>query len=302
MKCVIISLNSVIDKHYYTEEFKINAENFVSRQTVFAAGKGINVAKALNEFSVPYKLFCLIGKENSSYFDSLLKHIGLSADIVLSAGKTRENISIHAKNISETRICTNEFYATDEDCLNTLSRAYEKTDCEDIVVLSGRFPKNVSKSEIVVFLKKFKEKKVKLILDSVSFDSDDFKILKPFLVKPNEFEIKAFGETEKTGIEKLLSGGVEYVALSKGSKGIELYSKRVRAKCTPPDIIPLSTVGAGDSSVAGFVYAFLNQMNPLDSLHYAVSFGSASCLSEGGMPPCRKDVEFCLTNSLLEML
>ncbi|MBE6647984.1 MAG: hypothetical protein E7614_00505 [Ruminococcaceae bacterium] len=302
MKCIIISLNSVIDKHYYTEEFNINAENFVSRQTVFAAGKGVNVAKALNEFSVPYKLVCLLGKENSSYFDSLLKDIGLSADIVLSAGKTRENISIHAKNISETRICTNEFYATNEDCINTLSRAYEHTDCEDIVVLSGRFPEKISKSEIVGFLKKFKEKKVKLILDSVSFNSDDFEILKPFLVKPNEFEIKAFGETEKSGIEKLLSCGVEYVALSKGSKGIELYSRGERAKCTPPDIIPLSTVGAGDSSVAGFVYAFLNQMNPFEALRYAVSFGTASCLSEGGISPQKNDIEFCLKCSSVEML
>ncbi len=301
MKCIIISLNSVIDKHYYTDEFQLNTENFVSRQTIFAAGKGVNVAKALNEFSVPYKLICLLGKENSELFETLLNSCGLSAEIVLAEGKTRENISVHANNISETRICTNEFYATDEDCINALSKAFEHTDDGDIVVMSGRFPKNITKSKIIDFLKNFKDKKVKLILDSVSFDLDDFKVLNPYLVKPNEFEIKAFGETEEASVKNLLKHGVENIALSKGSKGIELYSKNKNIECIPPCIVTVSTVGAGDSSVSGFVYGIFNEMNILDSLRYAVAFGTASCLSEGGVAPCMNDVYYCFENSSVKM-
>ena len=52
-----------------------------------------------------------------------------------------------------------------------------------------------------------------------------------------------------------------------------------------------STIGAGDSSVAGFLAAAGAGADAAECLRRALAFGSAACMTEGTLPPQTADIE-----------
>jgi len=58
----------------------------------------------------------------------------------------------------------------------------------------------------------------------------------------------------------------------------------------PPKIKAISTIGAGDSSIAGFMAAAAAGKGSAEMLKTAVSYGSAACMSSGTRPPMPEDV------------
>jgi 1-phosphofructokinase len=152
-------------------------------------------------------------------------------------------------------------------------------------------PNGIKKDRIVQKLNELKSKKIRFVIDSASFSFEDYKVLSPLLVKPNETEIKAYGKSVEEAVCRLLRCGIEYIAYSKCENGIELYNRNNKFIAKPPQIIPLSTVGAGDSAVAGFIYGLMKNLDIKETLKYAVSFGTANCMSAGGNPPSKFDVK-----------
>ena len=53
----------------------------------------------------------------------------------------------------------------------------------------------------------------------------------------------------------------------------------------PPKVQAVSTVGAGASSIAGFIAVAMEGLPPEECLRRAVSFGTAACLTQGSQPP-----------------
>jgi fructose-1-phosphate kinase PfkB-like protein len=119
----------------------------------------------------------------------------------------------------------------------------------------------------------------------------------PFLIKPNEEEIVAYTKTEISlpsdaiKAAKLIRGnGVENVMISLGSQGAMLVCDDGAFVATPPRIDALSTIGAGDSSIGGFLAAMANGLDAEACLQTAVAFGSAACLTRGTRPPKKEDI------------
>ena len=58
-----------------------------------------------------------------------------------------------------------------------------------------------------------------------------------------------------------------------------------RYRIEVPPISPLSTIGAGDSTLAGFLSAYAEGLDGIVCLTRACAFGSAACLERGTQPP-----------------
>ena len=84
---------------------------------------------------------------------------------------------------------------------------------------------------------------------------------------------------------------MENVLLSLGGEGAILASAEGVYHAVTPKIEVLSTIGAGDSTIAGFLSAMAEGCSKPLSLARAVAFGSAACLSEGTAPPKPEDVK-----------
>ena len=79
--------------------------------------------------------------------------------------------------------------------------------------------------------------------------------------------------------------------ISLGDKGAILVNDGVVTIAVPPSIVALSTVGAGDSTIAGFISAYSSGESTERCLARAVAYGTAACLTRGTTPPKASDVE-----------
>ena len=170
----------------------------------------------------------------------------------------------------------------------------EKIDADTLVSFSGRIPKGVSKEDVIGFLARLKNKGAKIAVDSNSLTPEDLIRIHPWFIKPNEQEISAFvgrelndPETAVSVAKELVSRGLsEEVMISMGAQGSVWSDGELCAIVSAPDKgKPLSTIGAGDSTVAGYMSARANGADAGTALKTAASFGSAACYTEGTRPP-----------------
>ena len=129
---------------------------------------------------------------------------------------------------------------------------------------------------------------------------------KPYLIKPNEYEIedyigvKLYEESEtRLAAENLRSFGIENVMITLGGRGAALASAEGSFFVKAPHVEAVSTIGAGDSSIAGFIYAMSRGYEGEKMLKCAIAFGTASCLEEGTKPPKKENVLKILQNGSL---
>jgi fructose-1-phosphate kinase PfkB-like protein len=90
--------------------------------------------------------------------------------------------------------------------------------------------------------------------------------------------------------------------VSLGEQGALLIHNGNTIIATPPSIKALSTIGAGDSSIAGFLCATYQNLSATERIATAVSFGSAACMTEGTHPPRAEDVKALLSTIQVEKL
>ena len=112
---------------------------------------------------------------------------------------------------------------------------------------------------------------------------------KPHFVKPNREEAaQLLGKPVSSlsdavsAVHKLLSLGAQSAALSLGPEGL-LFCAGVDAPVIYAPVVPLqprSTVGCGDSAMAGFVFGIASRYSPQDTLRLAAACGEANCSAD----------------------
>ena len=296
MKIYTITLNPAYDVHASSEQFIPFHENMATITSKDAGGKGINITRALNSVNVPNTAVIVLGRENCSDYKAALKDCCIDCIILEVEGRIRENLTLHHSDSNETRI---SFFGSKlENMILSDIESRLSIDQETIVTFTGRVPAGIDMQQIKSFLLRLKACGAMLVIDSKSFSIGDIYSIEPWLIKPNEEEIsKYFGENinsldlaKKKALE--ISGhGINNVMITLGEKGAVLVSNGELYTTVPPKIEAVSTIGAGDSTIAGFISAYVSGLKPSVCLKRAVSFGTAACLTAGTTPPKKEDIE-----------
>ncbi len=308
MKCITLTLNPAFDRHCAVQGFACGREHLATSDICEAGGKGVNISRALSANGVENLALVVTGKENEAAFCSALDADGLNYIKLSLNGKVRENLTVHSDNGEETRISFAGFCASDSLLCDAFELIKPQLGSDTVVTFTGRLPSGVSMDATMQFLSKIREQGAKVVIDSKSFTSlEQIIAARPWLIKPNGEEISAYlGREVKTlaeiadVAESLRREGIENVMVSLGGKGALLASREGIYTCTPPDVKVKSTIGAGDSSIGGFIAATLEGESAAEALRRSVAFGTAACLSEGTRPPMREDVERILGEVMLE--
>ena len=298
MKIITLTLSPAFDLHCTAKDFSAGHENLVRTVRREAGGKGVNISRALQANGTDSLCLVLLGSENGDEFKNILLSDRLNICDLTVSGSIRENITVHTDRGEETRISFDGF-ETDPSILKKITQHLEKIElCDTFVTFTGRAPKGISIELIKGFLKELQGRGARIVIDSRSFSLDDLIDCSPYLIKPNEEEISAYmGRTVSTlsdaatAAKEIQHKGVENVIITLGEKGAVLACRSGIFTATAPKINALSTIGAGDSTIAGFLSAISEGLDEIAALKRAVAYGSAACLTEGTQPPRKDDIE-----------
>lgn len=295
MKIYTITLNPAYDVHAYAEHFAPFHENLANVTSREAGGKGVNLSRALQSGGTEHVAIVVLGKDNSAEFRAELDRAGLKTILLEKPGRIRENLTLHCADQPETRISFSGF-PVDDSLLDEVAALVE-VDADTVITFTGRVASGMSMDKAKAFLKALQKKGAKLVLDSKSFSLEDILEVQPWLMKPNQEEISEYLGCEINNIEQAIEKtrifadhGVTNVMVSLGEQGALL---RCGCNCyiaTPPTIDAVSTIGAGDSALAGFIAAAQKGENAADCLKTAVAYGTAACLTAGTLPPRKEDL------------
>ncbi len=278
-----LTLNPALDYHIYIDEIKRGYVNRAARSELSFGGKGINVSVVLSRLGVDTNA---LGFAAGFTGDELIKRLlenGINADFIrLSKGETRINVKLHEG--VDTDINMSSPVANDVE-IKALFARLDRLSSGDILCLSGSEIKGVSYDEIMSRLSK---STVKFVLDAEGQALIDGVKHKPFLVKPNHIELGQIFSVQINSLEqaaeyaaKLHNLGAENVLVSMAEKGAVLVDSKGEAYyCEAPRGELVSSVGAGDSTVAGFIAGEIRGLSSAKKLALAVAAGSATAFSK----------------------
>lgn len=307
MKIYTITLSPAYDVHATAKALVLQHENLAHVKSRDAGGKGVNVSRALTYNDIENTAVIVLGRDNCADFkaaldDDKMTYIGIEKD-----GRIRENLTIHTEGEAETRISFSGFSLGNEILgeVESLISADENT----VVTFTGSVPSGVDMTEVKKFLTRLKKCGAKVVVDSRSFTLNDLIEVSPWLIKPNSEEIATYSGKEVDSFsdcldfaKMLLFVGIENVMISLGEKGALLVTADTIVTAVPPAINALSTIGAGDSTIAGFIAAYVEGSDASECLRRATSYGTAACLLEGTTPPTKENVAEIYKDVKIEIL
>ena len=160
----------------------------------------------------------------------------------------------------------------------------------DIVAVCGSLPRGVSPELFADWLNQLHQAGVKVVLDSSNAALTAGLKAKPWLVKPNHRELEVWVGHPLNRLEEIIAAarqlkaeGIENVIISMGAKGSLWINNEGVLKAEPPKCENVvSTVGAGDSMVAGLIYGFEKGLSKAETLAFATAV-SAFAVSQSNV-------------------
>ncbi|MBC8546187.1 hexose kinase [Clostridiaceae bacterium NSJ-31] len=298
-RIVTVSLNPALDITLWVSGLD-REYNDVTNEQWEAAGKAVNVARVMHAYGSPVKAVLLAGEDNRKrYFDRLDRE-GIDYEAVLLPGETRENISLVQPDGSLLRLARPGFFVEAAHLDELKNRLRRLVGPGTLAVLAGRNPRGVGPEAFVELCAFLSGLEARLAVDTSSVGARELAAIRPWIIKPNLEELEGMtGRSCRTredlcaALHGLHSGGVERVLLSLGGAGL-LYSGADGAVwyAQVPEVPVKSTVGAGDSSLAGFLLAHRAGRPLEECVRIAASFGTAAVMIDGTNPPRRADLEW----------
>ena len=280
-----LTLNPAIDYYMSMGNFQLGSLNSLEEGYTLPGGKGINVSKVLKNFSVESKALGFVGGFTGDYIKKHLNEYEIESDFIELQENTRINIKLKTKD-SETEIAGKSPTISREN-VKELLKKFEEIKKDDVVILSGSVPNSISKS-IYADIIKLLPKDCKVILDTRGLHFVEGLKEGVFLTKPNNHELEEFFNRKLNNIEEIIQAGKDLQALgsknvliSLGKDGSILITEKKVYIGNAPQGKLISSVGAGDSMVAGVVYGIAKGMTLEDSYKYGIASGSSTAFSEG---------------------
>lgn len=288
MKIVTLTLNPALDKSTSTErlipEQKLRCENM----QIDPGGGGINVSKGIKKLGGESTAVFPAGGQNGDRLQELLRDRQIEFSAQEVPEETRENISIteNTSNIQYrfTLVGPGLSVEAADACLQRVSDLKP-----DYLVVSGSLPPGLPSDyyqKVAVFSKKIG---AQLILDTSGVALHAAAEEGVFMLKPNLGELSALAGVKQLEINQVDDAALEIigknmcqvVVVSMGPQGALLVTKDGFEHIPAPMVLKKSTVGAGDSMVAGMVWALSEKKTYREMAQLGVACGSAATMNLG---------------------
>ena len=225
-----VTFNPAVDYVVHTGEMKTGGINRSSNEEIYFGGKGINVSIVLKELGIKSKALGCVAGFTGSASESGVSDMGIDTDFVhLESGFSRINVKI--KSNEETDL-NGQGPDISDKAVNELFAKLDKLTEGDTLVLAGSIPGSLPKDIYERILEHLDGKNVRTVVDATG--ELLLRVLKyrPFLVKPNNFELEELFDVKLENNEqiaeyarKLKEMGAQNVLVSMAEKGALLVDE-----------------------------------------------------------------------------
>ncbi len=298
-KIITVTLNPTIDKSTVVDEIVPDQKIRCEKPKYEPGGGGINVSRALKKLGGESIATFLAGGHIGNFFIELLQKENSSNKPFFIKDQTRENLILFDKSTNNQYRFGMEGPDVTEDEWKGFLNTIEKINDIDYIVGSGSLSPGVPVDFYARLGKIAKDKKAKYILDTSGEALSHALSEGVFLFKPNLGELASLTGlkdlnkqmVEEKALEILHSQNCEAIVVSLGPDGALLVSKNITEHIPSPKVERKSTVGAGDSMVAGMVFILSQNKTLQEAARYGVACGTAATMNPGTELCKKEDVE-----------
>jgi 6-phosphofructokinase 2 len=283
-----VTLNPALDRAILVEELKEDDTTRIIDETYYAAGKGIDVSRVIRELGGQSVALGLVGGYDGLHLEGLLINAGVMTNFTRISQETRTNIILKEKETGRQFVIS---ASGPEISATEIGQFYQhvlNAQGMDYLIMSGSLPRGVSPNLYGQLILAGKKKGAFIFLDSDGEALKESIAYQPTGIKPNIHELSRLAGRELKEefdilkvCEEIHQRGVEYILTSRGKEGLIFSSNTQKIKAVGPPVEVLSPVGAGDSTVAGFILAYSQGKDLSECVRYACAAGAAVVQTPG---------------------
>lgn len=285
---VSLSLNPAIDLTYQITVLKHEHKSRATKTRLDPGGTGINVGRALAKLNNNSSTCSVIAGKMGEFLELMLKNELSNLYTLQVEGETRINTTVLQRTPQHQYEINAAGPTLTADQLNKISQQFLKCCGQGIGILTGSLPPGIDDDTYSDINLKLINQGARAIIDAPVSVLKKTLSSKPFLIKPNLDELQTLTNKSLTTLEqiavearRIVQQGTTYVCVSLGEQGALLSGPDNSYYCPPPAITINSTVGAGDSMVAGLAHVFAQNNSPEQALKFAVACGAGTAMQPG---------------------
>ncbi|EKO3659354.1 1-phosphofructokinase [Vibrio metschnikovii] len=296
MKVVTITLNPALDLTGSMEKMHVGSVSLVQQGSLHAAGKGVNVAKVLSDLGAQVTVTGFLGQDNQEMFCQLFAEIGANDQFIRLPGATRINVKLVEQSGQVSDINFPGIHVNEQDIQRFEQRLFQLADDHEYFIIAGSLPSGLSPQRCATWIEQ-----LGLLGKKVLFDSSREALIagvdaKPWLIKPNEEELAQFvghplhsPEECQAAAQQLADKGIANIVVSMGAQGTMWLNQGQWLHAKPPKMPVVSTVGAGDTLVAGLCWGHMQNMDKSSLITFATALSALAVTQVGvGVPDINK--------------
>lgn len=277
---VTVTLNPAMDQFLWVDALQPGAVHRVQRSHHQAGGKGLNVATLLALGGQPVTVSGFLGADNASIFEDHMAAHSLTDAFIRIPGATRVSLKILDAHSGTTDL-NGSGLAPDSDALARLRERLLNLAQEGAwFVFGGSLPPGMEVTDFTDLLRDLKTAGCRLAVDSSGAALRAAVDVGVELIKPNAQELAELLDLPDTEPDRLMAAVDALVQekslsviLSMGEQGAYFVADgQQRLARVPAPLEVVSTVGAGDALLAGYLAGRLQALPLSDCARWATAY------------------------------
>lgn len=293
---VTITFSPCIDKSTSVASLVPEKKLHCSTPKLEPGGGGINIARAIKKLGGESIAIFPSGGYTGKYFNHLLEKENIPAVIIETNNETRENIIVFDESSTNQYRFGMPGTALNESEWKQCLTAVEEINDIEFIIASGSLPPGVPSNIYAQLARIAKNKNAKFVVDTSGEALKQAVEEGVYLLKPNLGELCSLAgkATLQTMEVKDVARAIiekekcEVMIVSMGADGAMLVTKDMAEIIIAPTVIRKSTVGAGDSMLAGIIFYLSKGRGIVEAAQYGVACGTAATLNTG-TELCKKE-------------
>ncbi len=288
MSIVTLTFHPALDKSTVTGHIVPDHKLRCAPLRIDAGGGGINVSKGIRKLGGHSTAVFPVGGLNGQTLRALMEKADIKTRTLEVPGDTRESFSVtegHSNHQYRFTVTGGEVTEAQADQCLELVKELQPT----WLVASGSLPPGLSAHYFEKVAALAKQLGAKLILDTSGPALEAAAAEGVFLLKPNLIELSLLAgvehlemnEVDDAALKIIHQGKCEVVVVSLGAQGALLATRDGFEHIPAPMVKNQSTVGAGDSMVAGMVWSLQEGKTFREMAQLGVACGTAATMNQG---------------------